>query len=295
MTDQLLYRLNRVPDRLYVKFLELIGVRLFPPTAAQRRRDVLAVVAARTTTVHVADGHRGVDRRAPRPSRRSSFTTDARTCRSSRPGPDFVGSMHRRRRRCATTPPGMGLGVGVRLLRRDHRRSATRCYIGLDRAGAVDIAAAPVRLRGRRARHRPARPAAARGRRGTATAGRACDVERDATGGLNLPGDVELHLPRSHASSRSAAGRAGLAALPGRRAGRGPAGRTAPRPMILSRRRGTSAAPSRRSTPSRSTARSLGVSEGVAGQRVPGQPTVPVALHRRGPPPCSRCADAGTS
>ena len=35
MTDQLLYRLNRVPDRNYVKFLELIGVRLFPPTAAR--------------------------------------------------------------------------------------------------------------------------------------------------------------------------------------------------------------------------------------------------------------------
>jgi predicted phage baseplate assembly protein len=35
MTDQLLYRLNRVPDRLYIKFLELIGVRLLPPTAAR--------------------------------------------------------------------------------------------------------------------------------------------------------------------------------------------------------------------------------------------------------------------
>ena len=35
MTDQLIYRLNRVPDRNYVKFLELIGVRLFPPTAAR--------------------------------------------------------------------------------------------------------------------------------------------------------------------------------------------------------------------------------------------------------------------
>ena len=31
MTDQLLYRVNRVPDRHYVKFLELIGLRLFPP------------------------------------------------------------------------------------------------------------------------------------------------------------------------------------------------------------------------------------------------------------------------
>ena len=35
MTDQLLYRLNRVPDLNYVKYLELLGVTLFPPTAAQ--------------------------------------------------------------------------------------------------------------------------------------------------------------------------------------------------------------------------------------------------------------------
>ncbi|MFK0238346.1 putative baseplate assembly protein [Streptomyces vinaceus] len=35
MTDQLLYRLNRVPDRLYVKFLELLGTRLLPPAAAR--------------------------------------------------------------------------------------------------------------------------------------------------------------------------------------------------------------------------------------------------------------------
>lgn len=34
MVDLLLYRLNRVPDRLYLKFLDLLGIRLFPPTAA---------------------------------------------------------------------------------------------------------------------------------------------------------------------------------------------------------------------------------------------------------------------
>ena len=34
MTDELLYRLNRVPDRLYVTFLDLIGVTLHPPTPA---------------------------------------------------------------------------------------------------------------------------------------------------------------------------------------------------------------------------------------------------------------------
>src|SRR5918999_4755986 len=35
MVDQLLYRLNRVPDRNYVKFLELVGVKLLPPTSAE--------------------------------------------------------------------------------------------------------------------------------------------------------------------------------------------------------------------------------------------------------------------
>ena len=35
MTDQLMFRLNQVPDRLYVKFLDLIGLRLIPATPAQ--------------------------------------------------------------------------------------------------------------------------------------------------------------------------------------------------------------------------------------------------------------------
>jgi predicted phage baseplate assembly protein len=35
MTDQMLFRLNQVPDKLYVKFLELIGLRLIPPTPAK--------------------------------------------------------------------------------------------------------------------------------------------------------------------------------------------------------------------------------------------------------------------
>jgi predicted phage baseplate assembly protein len=34
MTDMLLYRVNQVPDKNYIKFLELIGIRLEPPRAA---------------------------------------------------------------------------------------------------------------------------------------------------------------------------------------------------------------------------------------------------------------------
>jgi predicted phage baseplate assembly protein len=35
MTDQLLFRLNQVPDRMYVKFLEMIGLRMLPATPAK--------------------------------------------------------------------------------------------------------------------------------------------------------------------------------------------------------------------------------------------------------------------
>ncbi|MCS7477118.1 putative baseplate assembly protein [Umezawaea endophytica] len=51
MVDQLVYRLNRVPDRLHVKFLDLIGVRLFPPTPA--RTDVTFWLSAPATTALV--------------------------------------------------------------------------------------------------------------------------------------------------------------------------------------------------------------------------------------------------
>ena len=55
MVDQLLYRLNRVPDRLYVKFLDLLGVRMFPPTAA--RADVTFWLSApQPEPVNVPEG-----------------------------------------------------------------------------------------------------------------------------------------------------------------------------------------------------------------------------------------------
>ena len=57
MTDQLLFRLNRVPDRLYVKFLELIGLRLLPPTPA-RVPVTFWLSAPATTPLTVAAGTR---------------------------------------------------------------------------------------------------------------------------------------------------------------------------------------------------------------------------------------------
>ena len=82
MTDQLLYRLNRVPDRNYVKFLELIGVTPLPADRGPRPSDVLALGAAAGRRHD--PGRRPRSRRsAPRPTRRSC-SRRSRTCRSSR-------------------------------------------------------------------------------------------------------------------------------------------------------------------------------------------------------------------
>src|SRR5579864_9268729 len=55
MTDLLLYRVNQVPQRNYVKFLELIGVRLEPPRAA-RAPVTFYLSAAQPTDVSIPEG-----------------------------------------------------------------------------------------------------------------------------------------------------------------------------------------------------------------------------------------------
>src|SRR5215207_9280855 len=54
MTDMLLYRVNQVPDKMYVKFLELIGVRLEPPRAA-RAPVTFYLSAAQPTAVTIPE------------------------------------------------------------------------------------------------------------------------------------------------------------------------------------------------------------------------------------------------
>ena len=55
MVDQLLYRLNRVPEKNYAAFLDLIGVTLFPPSAARADVDFW-LSAPQTETVRLAAG-----------------------------------------------------------------------------------------------------------------------------------------------------------------------------------------------------------------------------------------------
>src|SRR3954464_14883411 len=55
MTDMLLYRVNQVPDKLYVKFLELIGIRLDPPRPARAPR-ILSLSAPHLTDLTIPEG-----------------------------------------------------------------------------------------------------------------------------------------------------------------------------------------------------------------------------------------------
>ncbi|MGE3621849.1 MAG: putative baseplate assembly protein [Acidimicrobiia bacterium] len=62
MVDQLLYRVNQVPDRLYVKFLDLIGVQLFPPTPA-RTGITFWLSAPATDPIEIPTGTKAATRR----------------------------------------------------------------------------------------------------------------------------------------------------------------------------------------------------------------------------------------
>ena len=196
MTDQILYRLNRVPDRNYIKFLELIGVRLFPPTAA-RAAITFWLAGPQPNTVHIRPGTEVATLRTDA-DEAISFTT--------------VGDL-------AIVPTSLSrvastLG-GDREVR-DHTealeaRQTFYCFdkvpkpddvllVGL--TDAVPSCAVTLRFRcdiegvGVDPENPPLVWESWDGYGWTA-----CEVDRDGTGGLNRDGDVVLHIAKSHAVS----------------------------------------------------------------------------------------------
>ena len=185
MTDQLLYRLNRVPDRLYIKFLELIGVRLLPPTPARSRSRSGCPLRpwrrSRRPARHQGDddAHRDrgadhlLDGRGPR-------DRAVRPCRTS-PTQAADGERGRPHRRAAAghvpafaeTP-----NVGDALVRRADRARAVAARSGSTSAPTSTASAST----------RPTRRWC--GRRGTAPAGTRARSSKDDTGGLNRDGEI---------------------------------------------------------------------------------------------------------
>jgi predicted phage baseplate assembly protein len=194
MTDQLLYRLNRVPDRNYVRFLDLIGLRLFPPTPA--RTDVTFWLSApQADTVRV---DAGTEVATPRTESGAAvtFTTvdglDMVPCELAYVTSVPEGGTWRNHTDAlklapfaAFSPhpvPGEVLMIGL-------SRAVPRCAVSLRFDCTIEgIGVDP-----------DWPPLAWEAFDGTDWV--ACEVDRDTTGGLNRRGEVVLHVPDSHAAA----------------------------------------------------------------------------------------------
>lgn len=198
MTDMLLYRVNQVPDRMYVKFLELIGVQLQPPRAAEAPL-TFYLSAAQPVDVVIPEGTEVATVRTET-SPAITFTTEsALTIRPAH----SVGAYTRRPQAGApgtwtahdlrelvlpgrkiklfpeTPAPGDGFYLA---LDKDHGNQVLALNLACEAAGGAGVDP-----------NDP--PLAWQVWQGEPTRWAACEVEHDGTGGFNYSGEVILHLP----------------------------------------------------------------------------------------------------
>ncbi|TQK44156.1 putative phage baseplate assembly protein [Streptomyces sp. SLBN-118] len=203
VVDQLMYRLNRVPDKNYLAFLDLIGVQLFPPTAA--RADVTLLLSSpQEETVLIPAGTEVATTRTETEdavvfstARQLPIVPCAFSClvTASHDGEPFDRTeevIDGRDVPCFSAAPAEGdvLLVGL-------SEAVPSCAVVLRLDSDVEgVGVDP--------RQPPLVWEAWDGADWTA-----CEVDRDETGGLNRPGQVVLHVPPTHAVSVVARRRAG--------------------------------------------------------------------------------------
>ena len=194
MTEQLLYRLNRVPDKHHLAFLDLLGLQLFPPTAATvpvtfwlsapRPQPVVVPVGTEVATSRGAGGEPvGFCTR----EQLVVVPCSAASVRALRAGATRSTDLTDELRRGGRVPvfsavpePGDALLVGL-------DAAVPGCAVAVRLEASVDgIGVDPDRP--------PLRWEAFDG-----AVWVACELDHDDTGGLNRPGDVVLHVPRGHA------------------------------------------------------------------------------------------------
>jgi predicted phage baseplate assembly protein len=195
MTDQLLYRLNRVPDRNYVKFLELIGVHLYPPAAAHAQV-TFWLSAPLPSTVTIPAG------------------TEVATVRTGEQLP-IVFSTTEDRPIISSSLSRLGSMLDGRSLR-DHTDAMSMktgsfpfssppkpdevLVVGLSEAVPACVVNLSFTCRIEGVGVNPDDPPLA-WEAWTGEDWTTCELERDTTGGLNRDGDVVLHVPRGHIMS----------------------------------------------------------------------------------------------
>jgi predicted phage baseplate assembly protein len=203
MTDQLVYRLNRVPERNYVKFLELIGVTLFPPTAA-RTQVTLWLTSPQPDLVRIPAGTQVATVRTETDEAIVFATTEDLPivpASLAELGSMVDGKTYRDH--WAALEKGTGLYCF-----KEVPAPGDALYIGLSDA----VPSNAVRLRfkchiegvGVDPNNPPLTWEAWSGEDWEA-----CELDSDTTGGLNRDGDVIIHVPQTHATSLIAKHRAG--------------------------------------------------------------------------------------
>jgi predicted phage baseplate assembly protein len=195
MTDQLIYRLNRVPDRQYVTFLDLLGVRLYPPTTA-RAPITFWLTAPQPDTVRIPAGTQVATVRTETDDAIVFETVEELAIVRSTLGP--LGSMVDGK---AFRDHGQALSKRTRFFCfSEVPKPGDALYVGL--SDAVPSCAVTMRFQCQidGVGVDPDRPPLA----WEAWDGDewvACELDRDETGGLNRDGDVVVHVPRTHAAS----------------------------------------------------------------------------------------------
>ncbi|CND49479.1 Uncharacterized homolog of phage Mu protein gp47 [Mycobacterium tuberculosis] len=196
MADQLVYRLNRVPDRSYLAFLDLLDFTLLPPSTA--RAAVTFWLSAAQDEPVVLPAATEVATRRTEHEEAVVFTTEHELvippCELERltvhpagrsPADHTSDVLDGTDVACFTESPRPGDTLLFGL-----SAAAPSCAVVLDLDSRVDgVGVDP--------RQPPLRWEA-----WTPDGWRACEVESDGTGGLNRPGEVVLHVPSGHARSR---------------------------------------------------------------------------------------------
>ncbi|OSP25264.1 putative baseplate assembly protein, partial [Streptomyces sp. 13-12-16] len=197
MADQIVYRLNRVPEKNHLAFLDLVGITLFPPTAA--RTDVTFWLSApQDEPVVLPEGTEVATTRTER-DEAVVFATE----RELAVVPCSLGrlAVQNRGEPVADRTDDLAEGKDVLCFAEAPRpgdcmlfglsAAVPHCAVALELDSRVDGVGVD-----------PRQPPLV-WEAWTEDGWTECEVDRDATGGLNRPGEVVLHVPGGHVLSRN--------------------------------------------------------------------------------------------
>ncbi|NJP43110.1 putative baseplate assembly protein [Actinacidiphila epipremni] len=197
LVDQLLYRLNRVPEKNYLAFLDLLGIRLFPPAAARADVDFW-LSAPQGDTVLLPAGTEVATARGETEEPVVFATTDELRILPSELT-HLVTAPQGGEQRDATRT--LGEGGDVRCFQAAPRPGDALLF-GLPTAVPRCIVAVRLDSRVEGIGVDPRQPPLV-WEAWDGTGWQPCETGEDTTGGLNRPGEVVLYVPAGHTASVS--------------------------------------------------------------------------------------------